>query len=315
VRLKTIVINLSKATMPPHLLSLLLTLCEDNVYYPDTFLWDIERKRMEFDRLGGTKHILSTHEQNKLGAIQLKEGFFVDMSVAKQLVMNILLVRVLLLRVVLSPWHWGVSKKPANRATKKVIRNLRILGAVLYRLIRDVNPLLPFLTKPAASHGHGRKNSNSNARESVKVSASLASSKEFAESSKDPAVLVADGLQGPAGQGQKEGGQLLKGLLSLAGISTDETPGVEEFQEGSVEYLLLEPRESAFDPIDLLPRVLPQDKELESVQHTLEEWRKEFSPILSDWADGLLRQMALERFKQKLAASTALPAEEKAEGP
>jgi hypothetical protein len=145
VRLKTVIGNLSKsmAYASSHLLKLFLALLEDHLYYPDDFLFESEKKRMEFDRLGGTQNILAKYEANKFGAVKLEEKFFVDCVVAKMLLIDILLVRILLMKVIFSPWNYGnVSKKPANRATKKVIKNLRVFATVFYYgFIREMNPL------------------------------------------------------------------------------------------------------------------------------------------------------------------------------
>jgi hypothetical protein len=90
--------------------------------------------------------------------------------------------------------------------------------------------------------------------------------------------------------------QLLKNILAFAGVA-DETPGFEEFQEGSLEFLLLEPRPSPFDSLDLLQKVILPEKEVETIQPFIEEWKREFLPSLNEWSDALVLAVVKEKYK------------------
>jgi hypothetical protein len=296
VRLKTVIGNLSKsiAYASSHLLKLFLALLEDHLYYPDDFLFDCEKKRMEFDRLGGTQNILAKYETNKFGAVKLEEKFFVDCVVAKMLLIDILLVRILLMKVIFSPWNYGnVSKKPANRATKKVIKNLRVFATVFYYgFIREMNPLLPIVTKNHPITTTTAASTEANNSNSVSSTDNKGNNLLPQESPANSQTLSSASASVPP----EKKSQLLKNILAFAGVA-DETPGFEEFQAGSMEFLLLEPRPSPFDSLDLLQKVILPEKEVETIQPFIEEWKREFLPSMNEWADVLVLAVVQEKYK------------------
>ena len=61
----------------------------------------------------------------------------------RMVLQNYLLIRILLNRVLLSPWNCSVCAKPSTDRVPTVLLNQRILASVLYEIIRTVDNTLP----------------------------------------------------------------------------------------------------------------------------------------------------------------------------
>ena len=97
VRIQSMVNALVSSEVPSeimeHLLSLLV---EDGNYFKKSFLFDCERRRLEFDKLGATQFMsapLDRGEDIKDPNVLLVGKFYVDISRSKMLIQNYLLVR------------------------------------------------------------------------------------------------------------------------------------------------------------------------------------------------------------------------------
>mgnify|MGYP003386284194 FL=1 len=61
----------------------------------------------------------------------------------RMLLQNFILIRILISRVLLSPWHCGICTKPNTARSSTVITNQRMLASVVYEILREVDPTLP----------------------------------------------------------------------------------------------------------------------------------------------------------------------------
>ena len=72
----------------------------------------------------------------------------------RMILQNYLLIRILLNRVILSPWHCTICAKPVSARVPTVLLNQRILASVFYEIVRTIDSSLPPIedlhpTKPA----------------------------------------------------------------------------------------------------------------------------------------------------------------------
>lgn len=234
-----------------------------------------------FVSLGGVRNMVTFKDSSSKGAVKIpsilllhtqfsmigQEGeVYADGSRIKNLFINLILLRVLLFKAILSPWLIGLCNQPVNRQTRRVIRNLRVVATIFYRMIQQLNPILPPLTRDARS---------------------------------DPVVkgkAVSSSTEATPGDDPKKGGVMVK-MLQFAGFQMDETPGYEEFKEGTVEHFLLESRSTLYESLDEMRKFLFYEKDLEHVHRSLEEWEDELLPKLREWCDSLVQDVILEKLK------------------
>jgi hypothetical protein len=212
---------------------------------------------------------------------------FVHTGAVRMLLLDTLLVRVLVTRIVLTPWHTQVSKPPQNRHTRRVTANLRTLASLCYALARRLNPALPtredVLAKVQVQTAVA--SAAATADGSDVASAAAAASADAATA----ATATAAGASKAAAATAAGGKGMFGALLKLTGFA-DTTPGHEDFQAGSVEYALLAPRFSPYETLEetmklLLPRgqVFPST----AVHDVLDGWLEELAPVVRQWLDAV----------------------------
>jgi hypothetical protein len=80
----------------------------------------------------------------------------------RMLLQNFILVRILIGRVLLSPWHCGICTKPNPTRSPAVLANQRMLASVLYEMLREMDHdlpavvVVPFCDDEAAAVSKGR---------------------------------------------------------------------------------------------------------------------------------------------------------------
>jgi hypothetical protein len=223
--------------------------------------------------------------QNKKGALKLDSDNYVDATRSRIILLNLLLIRIMLFKILLSPWHLGITDKPINRGTRKVIKNLRILATVFYRYLREILSNLPLIVKSSSKASTQAGNATDTDGGQVE---DLLHERKHSSSSQIKS-------------------QFMKNFLTVVGFA-DETPGFEEFQAGSIELFLLEPRDSSFESLDMFHKLLYSDKEIEPVIPFVEEWKIELLPILSTWCENVVKNIILEKMKREEEAQKQLSA-------
>lgn len=165
VRVKGVVSALVDAPMPlEHICKFLVMLMEDNNYFPVGYLSEEQRSVLEFSDLGGTRNMLLAvgdelnaaeppptllegmkRREHLMGA---KKDRRVDVTRARMVLVDYLLVRMLLGQCVLRPWRHGVCKAPKRRAGQ-VVNNLRMIGTCLYYILKQTEGYLPMIARLA----------------------------------------------------------------------------------------------------------------------------------------------------------------------
>lgn len=138
----------------------LIRLVDDGNYFPASYLTEGEKAILDFSDLGGTRNMLvaadgsSGHPPPTLpdGMKRCEEMMGrnknrkVDVTRARTIMSNFILLRVLLGQVVLMPWAHGACKRPKRRV-HVVVNNCRVLATTLYLGARLLDGSLPELAR------------------------------------------------------------------------------------------------------------------------------------------------------------------------
>lgn len=145
VRMVALIESLTESAVPPDIISnLLIILVDEGNYFKKDFLFDYEKEHLGFDQLGATKFVAPEVEgATAEGKLVKKIGrHFVDITRAKMLVQNYLLVRILIGHIILSPWYFGVCSKP-SMGVKRALHNYRVMASMVYTLLCRIDPAMP----------------------------------------------------------------------------------------------------------------------------------------------------------------------------
>jgi hypothetical protein len=365
VRYKAIVQGLISSPLPQeHLTSFLVTLLEDDNYFPENFFYEQveeailkQRNTLKGTRnmiifyereedfinhpsipnsqnLGNFQHLLrcleltttiagsstdaggeggegvsnppsnnnntiedsSNNNNNNQGATSTTViiKLYVYFPLIRMFLFNIIFVRVLLGKLLLSPWNNKLCKPPVNRYTRKVIKQLRMMMTLCYLLARKINPGLLSLAdmqqifqtqlqmkktnvnnnnNNSSSHrpssavvavtinndriGTANNNNNNQNGRGGNVTAVTNNNTVINESNApttDTSPVVAAAV-GPLKPPEKG---IYAKLLKWTGLG-DTTPGYESFEQDSLEYYLVRPRLSYYDSLDFIARCLVYD--------------------------------------------------------
>lgn len=74
----------------------------------------------------------------------------IDTLRGRTILQNFILIKILIAHILLSPWNFGVSKKPTNNI-KRIVNNHRVLATVIYEILRLVDPEVPGIEQVAFS--------------------------------------------------------------------------------------------------------------------------------------------------------------------
>jgi hypothetical protein len=150
---------------PIPVLDFLGRLSADGVFYPRRFLWPEERKRMQFSELGASRWMelpAVVQTMKPLQPMQMQQMQMPMMqpvmqpsmqpmmqpmmqqnsgviSRRKLLLLNYLVGRLLVARVLLRPWEVGLGLRPVSKSSP-VMANLRAIATVIFILLRRVQP-------------------------------------------------------------------------------------------------------------------------------------------------------------------------------
>lgn len=309
VRIRAIIQNICTMPMPPpHITTYLSTLVTDGNYFPDEFLWLCENTAFDFDRLGATRGMIVevdplfvsrskytsqvqvTDEQPSDGASPEVKVKVVDVTKARALLVNFLLVRVLIFRLGLTPWHCGLCSPPANRHTRRVVANLRILSTLLYKIARIAsNGLLPPVPE---------NNTMGDITEQVKPNKKANDSKGFAAGRLLSLGQTADNTDSPDqdkgddhNADQAENPEVdSKGIAStiLRMIGLHDRPGREVFKQDSIEFLLIQPKTVTYCSLETLHALLLSDGQLGGIDALANEWIDDLIEPLNTWFQHLV---------------------------
>lgn len=191
----------------------------------------------------------------------------------KILIIDILFIRSLILRIILSPWTFNLSSKPTNRNCRKVITNLRIVSSIIYMIFRKLNPNLPVIKNFQKIKEHEITNLVQN--ESLK--------------------------NAPIDNNHKSG--VLANMLKFIGLD-DTTPAVDVFQQGSVEFDLLNCRLTPYDNIDQIHQWLFPPEKFRNIQSYIDDWTDEFVPILNRWIHEVIEHVIILQIQKKVELKT-----------
>jgi hypothetical protein len=259
----------------------------------------------------------SVAESNTIPIAKLKR--YAHSGAVRLLLLDTLLVRVLITRVVLTPWHAQVTSVPTNRHTRRVTHNLRVLASLCYLLARRMNPQLPtreemlpmtqFAHKqPPAMSLFSHKAPNGMTEPSVVVSAAAAAAaagtsstetKPGPESTGDATTAAGSPTNGDGKQAEVDKG-IFGAFLRMTGFA-DTTPGHEDFQAGSMEYALLAPRLTPYETLPETMKFLVARGQLQpsvAVSELFDAWIEEVAPLVRDWLDDIVAHV-LQAYLQK----------------
>lgn len=329
VRLRAVVQNLCQLDMPPpHITTFLSSLISDGNYFPTSFLWPCESAALDFDRLGATRCMLSEVDPLFASKVPYKASVPTDASAteaeggtptrlldvgrARLLLAHYLLVRVLVYRLCLTPWHCKLCPPPANRQTRRVVHNLRMLASLLYLLARlvtgDVLPALPekptfqpsqALAASSATAARGKEDPSSSSGEGLAPGRLLSSSTTDTPTADKPSLQhkASTGSIATAGSEEAIGPKgVLKSVLKLVGFA-DVRPGHEVFKQDSIEFRLLQPSTNIYCTLEELHRLLLSTSQLGGVETTASEWLEELVRPLSSWLQRLTEHILAQKFR------------------
>lgn len=155
IRVKAIIDSITNSELPAHFVEILVTTIDDGNYFFKEFLFEYEDKLLEYDILGGTRNmlILPRMNYNYNGKPKIlyevgKSRMQIDVKRARTIIQNLILIKMLVSHILLSPWSFGVLKKPVNNI-KRVVNNHRVLATVIYEIVRIVDPELPPIEQAA----------------------------------------------------------------------------------------------------------------------------------------------------------------------
>lgn len=322
VRFKAITQGLSTAAMPSiTITNFLVSFLSDENYFPDDFFWPNEQPLMQYNRLGGTRDVIPICEteeevlalpgmtQKDVKRIVVleedgKDGVrWAGVLRLRMILIDVLFVRIVIAKLILSPWHHKVCRQPVNRNVRRAVSNLRLMATILYRLARKLNPLLPVpqpptivnnnraaavdtITPGKAAAGTIASGNNSSVTKlpaiSMKNNASETTNTEEAkEETKDEENKAKAPPKAPKG--------VVASLLKVVGLA-DTTPGFEDFKKGTLEFQLLNEPARYYDDTDFLFRfLLPDTTFVAPNLHTmLEDLLEESLPLLREWFDKLM---------------------------
>jgi len=141
----------------------LIRLLDDGNYFPASYLTEGEKAILDFSDLGGTRNMLVAADgSNGHLPPTLPDGMKryeemmgrnknrkVDVTRARTLLSNFVLLRVLLGQVVLTPWAHGACKRPKRRV-HAVVNNCRVMATTLYLGARLLDGSLPELARTSS---------------------------------------------------------------------------------------------------------------------------------------------------------------------
>eukprot|EP01031_Cornospumella_fuschlensis_P031821 gene31821-38477_t len=328
VRLKGLVTAISSAALPsPSITTFLVSMISDGTYLPEDFLWNFEYKMLDFDRLGAQRAVLVEVDPALAAKVGYKmviqppssssnEGpeqrpIIVDITRARTILINFLLVRVLIYRVGLTPWQHGVSAQPVNRNIRRTVLNLRVLMTLFYMLLRLINDRLPSLgggasnadTKHKAHLQQSTKTGGLAAGRLLSVKHLNVAVQDEEEDIKIGDDSTADS-KAPLNPQESSGPQgILKSVLKLAGFA-DTTPGFEVFKKDSIEFLFLQPKTANYCSLEHLRSLLMPVAYMSKLEAVTNDWFDELVPALSDWAQRLTEHVVLSAYAAKLKQGT-----------
>ncbi len=145
VRIKGIIAGItSSPTLPNNMLDFLVTFTESGNYYPKKFLYAYESNNLLFDKYGATtemlQHVSSMVNKN---TILVDKHTYLDATNVRSVTLAFILIKILINRIILSPWTVGVCGIPQDR---KTIYNFRVIASIMYEILRVVDPNIPPVT-------------------------------------------------------------------------------------------------------------------------------------------------------------------------
>lgn len=210
VRVKGVVAALAESALPPeHICTFLISLMEDNNYFPEGYLSEQQCSVLEFSDLGGTRNMLvavgdSAAPPTLLDGMKRREHLMgakkdrrVDVTRARMVLVDFLFVRMLLGQCVMRPWRHGVCKAPKRRVGT-VVNNLRMIGTCLYYILRQTEGHLPSIVRLAPDGEQDAASAAAAATAAETAAATAAAAPKSDEPSRLSAFL--GGLTGPSSQ-------------------------------------------------------------------------------------------------------------------
>lgn len=169
----------------------------------------------------------------------------VHIQAVRLLLLNTVLVRILVHRLLLTPWHSKLCDPPVNQKVRRSTKNLRIVASLFYQLARRLNPLLPTREDVLLHHQQQQQHRPLPLTDhhSPGNQPNTTDHKNDGEDSNRGVGAEGDG------EGEDKGASkrptvhpVVLRLLRWTGFA-DTTPGFEAFAEDSLEHVLLAPRD------------------------------------------------------------------------
>ena len=177
---------------------------------------------------------------------------------------------------------------------RKAIINLRILASVLYEMIRkNMNHQLPIVLshqQQLQEHQKLKKDSTTSGKESANNSTDIMESISLKHEENSKTTIQENIKKGIVG-----------GLLKVLGVA-DTTPGYEDFQQGSLEFQLLRPRQSSYETMTALHMLLYSSQSLSNIHSYISDWAHEMLPQLNIWVNNIVAYVLQQQYQRRIAA-------------
>ena len=197
--------------------------------------------------------------------------------------------------MVLSPWHYHISKQPANRYVRKGIFNLRVLASAMYEMFRTrLNSNLPVVLTHQEQYQEQmkmKKSMDGTHNDNLNILSTI-SEKQHGRSDGSKHVDEKKGVIG--------------GILKVLGVA-DTTPGYEDFHQGSIEFKLLRPRTSHYETMTGLHMMLLSTQSLQHIESMITEWANDILPDLNSWINDLVLHVIQQQYARNALAENQSP--------
>jgi len=285
IRVKSIIDSITSSQLPSHFIDLLVSMIDDGNYFFKEFLFEYETKLLDFDSLGGTRNMLilprSDYNYNGKPKVLFEVGFGrsrIDALKGRTLIQNFILIKILISHILLSPWNFGVAKKPTNNINR-LVNNHRVLATVIYEILRLVDPEIPAIEQVAISQ----------------------ISEENYDEGNDEKKPTTEGENNDAGEQQYNDAAKIKKIdeedsrfEKFVGILLGRTKKSKEIASNSIEERILGHR-SAFCSLQEIHNLLLPSKSLDDVRKETSGWMLEFANKLEEWINNSIQTVLNRR--------------------
>jgi len=286
IRVKSIIDSITSSQLPSHFIELLVSMIDDGNYFFKEFLFEYETKLLDFDSLGGTRNMLilprSDYNYNGKPKVLFEVGFGrsrIDALKGRTLIQNFILIKILISHILLSPWNFGVAKKPTNNINR-LVNNHRVLATVIYEILRLVDPEIPAIEQVAISQISEENHDEGN---DIKQPTNEGENNEGDEQQYNDAAAKTKKIDEEDSRFEK-----------FVGVLLGRTKKSKEIASNSIEERILGHR-SSFCSLQEIHNLLLPSKSFDDVRKETSGWMLEFANKLEVWINNSIQTVLNRR--------------------